>query len=211
MIGRFINADKFVSTGQGIIGCNMFAYCGNEPVGNSDPSGKARKTTDDNNDNGIPDYLEEQWIELTNRWRVRLQGGYCRDVTDEVNTALEKATELGKLNQRIPFVLRLIVFKNVVDHNAPWDIKCPNPWKDTIGTEYPGDANSIVIYEGRYYTLEKLGNYTYGVLGKSYCFGLGLLFMGSMKAAGYPKPGTRDYDEEMADWLYIANGYHRGH
>ncbi len=31
-IGRFINADALVSTGQGITGYNMFAYCGNNPV-----------------------------------------------------------------------------------------------------------------------------------------------------------------------------------
>ena len=39
-IGRFINADVFTSTGQGFIGCNMFAYCGNNPVSRYDPSGK---------------------------------------------------------------------------------------------------------------------------------------------------------------------------
>ena len=37
--GRFINADGFVSTGQGISGNNMFAYCGNNPVNHSDSSG----------------------------------------------------------------------------------------------------------------------------------------------------------------------------
>ena len=31
-IGRFINADAFASTGQGITGNNMFAYCGNNPI-----------------------------------------------------------------------------------------------------------------------------------------------------------------------------------
>lgn len=31
-IGRFVNADSYASTGQGIIGCNMFAYCLNNPV-----------------------------------------------------------------------------------------------------------------------------------------------------------------------------------
>ena len=31
-IGRFINADVLASTGQGIIGCNMYAYCLNNPV-----------------------------------------------------------------------------------------------------------------------------------------------------------------------------------
>ncbi len=39
-VGRFINADGYVSTGQGILGNNMFAYCGNNPVIRSDSSGE---------------------------------------------------------------------------------------------------------------------------------------------------------------------------
>ena len=31
-IGRFINADALVATGQGLLGNNIFAYCGNNPV-----------------------------------------------------------------------------------------------------------------------------------------------------------------------------------
>ena len=38
-IGRFINADAFTSTGQGLTGNNMFAYCGNNPVNYVDPTG----------------------------------------------------------------------------------------------------------------------------------------------------------------------------
>ena len=32
LVGRFINADSYVSTGQGFLGFNMFAYCNNNPV-----------------------------------------------------------------------------------------------------------------------------------------------------------------------------------
>ena len=39
-IGRFLNADAFASTGQGVLGYNMFAYCGNNPVMYCDPSGQ---------------------------------------------------------------------------------------------------------------------------------------------------------------------------
>ena len=39
-IGRFLNVDGYVSTGQGIIGHNMFAYCGNNPVINEDKTGQ---------------------------------------------------------------------------------------------------------------------------------------------------------------------------
>ena len=38
-IGRFINADAFISTGQGFLGWNMFTYCLNNPVMLSDHSG----------------------------------------------------------------------------------------------------------------------------------------------------------------------------
>ena len=37
--GRFISADSYISTGQGVLGHNMFAYCNNNPVGFKDPSG----------------------------------------------------------------------------------------------------------------------------------------------------------------------------
>ena len=40
-MGRFISADGYVSTGQGILGNNMFAYCGNNPVNCMDPSGRS--------------------------------------------------------------------------------------------------------------------------------------------------------------------------
>ena len=39
-MGRFINADAYASTGQGILGNNMFAYCGNNPICRADSEGK---------------------------------------------------------------------------------------------------------------------------------------------------------------------------
>ena len=39
-ICRFINADGLASTGQGFLGANMFAYCGNDPVNRLDSTGQ---------------------------------------------------------------------------------------------------------------------------------------------------------------------------
>jgi len=39
-IGRFLNADGYVSTGTGLDGYNMFAYCGNNPINRKDPTGQ---------------------------------------------------------------------------------------------------------------------------------------------------------------------------
>jgi len=36
---RFLNADAFVATGQGLTGNNTFAYCGNDPINCVDPAG----------------------------------------------------------------------------------------------------------------------------------------------------------------------------
>ena len=38
-IGRFLNGDAYVSTGQGLTGYNMYVYCGNNPAFRVDPSG----------------------------------------------------------------------------------------------------------------------------------------------------------------------------
>ena len=39
MVGRFINADVYVSTGQDFLETNMFAYCGNNPINYVDYDG----------------------------------------------------------------------------------------------------------------------------------------------------------------------------
>lgn len=39
-ICRFTNADSYTDTGTGILGCNMFAYCENNPVAADDPGGE---------------------------------------------------------------------------------------------------------------------------------------------------------------------------
>ena len=40
-VGRFLNADGYISTGQGILGTNMFAYCLNNPINFTDSTGKS--------------------------------------------------------------------------------------------------------------------------------------------------------------------------
>ena len=39
-MGRFINGDAYATTGQGVLGNNMFAYCRNNPVCYDDPTGE---------------------------------------------------------------------------------------------------------------------------------------------------------------------------
>ena len=57
---RFINADVYISTGYGIIGNNMFAYCNNIPTCYSDPEGTALSYTCDLDDEYDSD--DEVWL-----------------------------------------------------------------------------------------------------------------------------------------------------
>ena len=54
-IGRFINADVLVSTGQGMLGNNMFAYCRNNPVRRKDVSGATDVEIFDDDSNLLDD------------------------------------------------------------------------------------------------------------------------------------------------------------
>ena len=53
-LGRFINADAFTSTGQGILGNNMFAYCRNNPVFRKDIAGTLDECTKDSSNDNNP-------------------------------------------------------------------------------------------------------------------------------------------------------------
>ena len=58
-MGRFINADALVSTGQGLLGNNMFAYCGNNPVNLLDSGGALCQAIFGDNHLFSPDMLAD--------------------------------------------------------------------------------------------------------------------------------------------------------
>ena len=58
-IGRFINADSYASTdATGLLSTNMFAYCENDPVNRSDPSGESWNT--------ISNWFSRAWNRVKN-------------------------------------------------------------------------------------------------------------------------------------------------
>ena len=52
--GRFLNEDGLIYSHAGLIGYNMYAYCGNEPVLGYDPTGYDDLTYESNEDDGNP-------------------------------------------------------------------------------------------------------------------------------------------------------------
>ena len=56
-VGRFLNGDAFLGINGGILGYNLFAYCNNNPVIYSDPSGNAAQFS-------APPQCDEEILEL---------------------------------------------------------------------------------------------------------------------------------------------------
>ena len=201
-LGRFLNADAFASTGQGLLGNNMFVYCNNNPAIYTDPSGTVpwilRIAFNDNVAQEANDNSESK-----------------RDVTEEVMSALTKACRRARRMRSIMNALDLeytaaegikyIEFYKLVNHSAPWDIKREKPWQETIGTSYPGQ-NAELAFNGTTMTPEMLGNYSYGYLGHAYGIPLPILIAGSYYAAGFPTEGNA-LSNEIWDWGYVIQGY----
>ena len=108
--GRFISADGYISTGSGILGYNMFAYCNNNPVMRVDPTGEAwwivaiaalaiiavslKGCYGPNSTSQIVPEKEEDnsWI---NDFPSLKKGRYEQE-EDAINAALDKVTESAK-------------------------------------------------------------------------------------------------------------------
>ena len=216
-VGRFINADGYTSTGQGFLGNNMYAYCLNNPISYTDPSGRAsQRVFVESQTEGAIIFQESignpERIPISKKKEV--YGPSLRDVTDEIDKPLqEKAHEFEIISifrnvSKIVEGLVYLDFYNTVADNNPWDIKVDTSWEETIGTAYPGNIDTKVLYRGRIMTPENLGNYTYGYLGAAYRINLDILYLGSYYAAGFPNIGTTAYDNEMfEDRPYIKLGY----
>ena len=84
-IGRFINADSSISTGQGNLGNNMFAYCLNNPANGCDPCGTCFHRWDFWNDceKCGGETLDEKMEQVSITWNK-----IARPVVDFVDTVL---------------------------------------------------------------------------------------------------------------------------
>ena len=133
---RFINADSFASTGQGFVGTNMFAYCNNKPIINSDPSGHALRSNLTAICDGGSGYLDR-----------------TKDVKRVLRENYEQAKRWGwELDG--PFE-----FYNAVKDRGKWDYK-----RRPKGSEWI-PRNGVFSVNGKKMTAEQLGNINYGFTG----------------------------------------------
>ena len=133
---RFISADVYASTGQGFVGTNMFAYCNNKPIINSDPSGHALRFNLTAICDGGSGYLDR-----------------TKDVKRVLRENYEQAKRWGwELDG--PFE-----FYDAVKDGGKWDYK-----RLPKGSEWI-PRNGVFSVNGKKMTAEQLGNINYGFTG----------------------------------------------
>ena len=91
-MGRFINADSSISTGQGLLGNNMFAYCLNNPVNGCDPCGtcfhhwKIFDECEECEGKTFGEKVESAWEDFTT---------WCEDTYDHINGVYQQQQQLN--------------------------------------------------------------------------------------------------------------------
>lgn len=82
-ICRFINADGYISTGQGLLGYNMFAYCNNNPINCVDYGGNAPGAVMVSlvGDGGMIDLYDSE--ELNKKWEKAYFASYYATIEIE--------------------------------------------------------------------------------------------------------------------------------
>jgi len=224
-IGRFINADEFLSTGRGLLGFNMFAYTDNNPVNRVDRDGRIWTN------NNCP-FRRPAWQQLpagfpqpggggsapppptppmkaalpTSAQRaagvttVVANGQFMLDFTVPINNALGNVTAA----LRSGAVGGVHWFYSQMTHDGAWDVKVYDSWNGTIGDgTFPG-RYAVIHFRGMSMTPEELGNWTFGYIGTAAGNGLLALIAGSVYAA--PLGNWAQIQNEFVDWGFIIQG-----
>ena len=151
---RFVNADGYFQSGNGILDTNMNAYCQNNPIMNYDPTGGCY-------------YASGKWCH--DAWEYI--GGYERkpdpkaiDITDRLNKEMQNnAKKLSSvasipLPNNIGSIAATTIFVNNVRPGGVWDFKSQDSWGLVSEQTYR--------YENTLLRFDDIGNIHYGYVGR---------------------------------------------
>ncbi len=171
-MGRFINADGYISTDTGLLGYNMYAYSNNNPIVYGDSTGK-----------GIISVLSAivvatvyaynsvaQYVKAQSQIKNVQKNKNVVDGTKKINAKMKKsAKDLQAKTKGMNIYNKLVTFKSVVDNDKKYDLKKQEGWN------IPMKYNGIVLEP------QDIGNLHYGYIGRSIGIPLDMLLLG----AGY--------------------------
>ncbi len=200
--GRFLNADDALIESENIIGNNLYAYCMNNPINLSDPSGNFAISA-----------------------FIKTVGNFVKKAIQTVTTAITKALpdyskELNKVilqntyemittKEQFGGAVAAMEFYKYVNNEGIWDYKIPDRWNKDINVPFLG-LNKPFIYNGIITTAEDFGNIHYGFVGSAVGFSPTILFIGGGYAANKRTPinilTKANYGDSIEDHMAIQRG-----
>lgn len=199
-MGRFINADAYTSTGQGLLGNNMFAYCGNNPVNRVDYTGaRYCEGTSIINESSYDRFISCDFQRI-----VALQKlGQIVDLTDVLNEFMNQNLEkLRQYKETYGWARTCIYFYNNVGAGKELDIKLKDEWQFENGKTY--------MYKGRVLRYDDPGNINFGYLGAELfcqtilCAGAGI---NQISKPNVPHGDIFSFFDDPRDNFMIKYGY----
>ena len=139
-VGRFISSDGYVSTGQGILSYNQFAYCLNNPVRFSDDSGSRC----------VEDGPNSRWVMVTNSGNV-VSGG---PPTSNVGAAKPYVDMPGSSDPTSPNCYAYAIGSPVNEQPGGTSGRIPQKWNDVndVGESVEADLRA------KGYTVRKISS-----------------------------------------------------
>ncbi len=164
-IGRFINADGTLNGNGDLTGFNMFAYCSNNPVMFSDPSGNsliaicvlyfiAGATIIGSGCYAASKIANPPYIPTK-----APDSSETVDITEKLDTAMqENAQDLKDYSNEHNFIDTSLYFVDKVKPGGDWDFKSQEDWNLNSNTTYS--------YNGLALRYDDIGNIHYGYVGR---------------------------------------------
>ena len=157
--GRFVSADSYVQTGQGMLDKNMFAYCGNNPVNRIDPAGQSWED--------IKNWVSEKWnsakktIENTwNRLKTNITNAFKElpyETADEAASASGK--KLNNLTQQNDIEYgQGIIYNRITKTYGLTDIVSGEHSEVSFGSIIKNNENLVAVVHSHPYCNGHVGN-----------------------------------------------------
>ena len=194
MLGRFLNTDEIIGANQDIMAYNLYNYCGNNPVTNSDNFGNFFKSI-------VKKVLNTMRIAKKNiaikkavkkvsktvkkiTKSISKSNENLEDYTDElISLMFRNGGQIFQLTQVFGGFAAFGAFFDNSKESGAWNYRNSDNWEDDLGIPFPGDKKFLLC--GRAITVEDFGNINYGFVGASMGISPTILYMGG----GYAKIG----------------------
>ncbi|MBO4385230.1 MAG: hypothetical protein J5854_07415 [Clostridia bacterium] len=204
---RFISADVLLSTGQGVLGHNSFAYCRNNSITRFDKDGKTDEDTED-----VLNLIKSN-VQKAKRLRFFLSLGVSLSIS---NPIANRFAISAKIADRYAYL-----YLNT-KKGANMDYKNEDRWKESLpNLQFPGNDGEDRIYSlcGQDVSASDIGNINFGAVGAALGIPLAILLWQAGAAqlrdhnnygffrSEYASMHTEFYGDEEDDFRNIILGY----